>query len=117
MKFGSLLSLVPFFFLRIGLAIQGLCVSIQVLRFFYSRSVKIAIGILIVKVLVTQLCLTLCDSRDCSLPGSTVHGILQAGILQWIAIPSSRGSSDPGIEPGSVALQADSLPSGIALTL
>ena len=48
-----------------------------------------------VKVLVTQLCLTLCDPMDYSLPASTVHGILQARILQWVAIPFSRGSSQP----------------------
>ena len=40
-----------------------------------------------------QLCLTLYDATDCSLPGSSVHGILQARILEWIAVPSSRGSS------------------------
>ena len=44
-------------------------------------------------------------------PGSSVHGILQAGILEWIAIPFSRDLPNPGIEPGSPALQADSLPS------
>ena len=38
-----------------------------------------------------QLCLTLCDSMDCSLPGSSVHGILQAKILEWVAISFSRG--------------------------
>ena len=42
-----------------------------------------------------QLCLTLCDSTDCSPPGSSVHGILQARILEWVAIPFSRGSSQP----------------------
>ena len=42
-----------------------------------------------------QLCLILCDPMDCSLPGSSVHGILQAGILEWIAMASSRGSSWP----------------------
>ena len=46
---------------------------------------------------------------DCSSPGSSVLEILQARILDWVAIPSSRGSS-PGIEPGPPALQADSLP-------
>ena len=45
--------------------------------------------------LVTQLCLTLCSLRDCSVPGSFVCGILQAGILEWVAIPFSRGSSQP----------------------
>ena len=46
-------------------------------------------------VLVYQLCLTLCDPVDCSPPGSSVHGILQARILEWVAFPSSRGSSRP----------------------
>ena len=46
-----------------------------------------------------------------SLPGSSVHGFLQARRLEWVAISFSRGSSQPGIEPGSHALQADSLPS------
>ena len=48
-----------------------------------------------VKVLVAQWCPTLCDPIDCSLPGSSVHGIFQARILEWIAIPFSRGSSWP----------------------
>ena len=48
-----------------------------------------------VKVLVTQSCLTLCESMDCSLPGSSVHGILQARLLEWVAILFSRGSSWP----------------------
>ena len=45
-----------------------------------------------------------------SLPGSSVHGILQAGILEWVAISSPGDLSDPRIEPTSPALQADSLP-------
>ena len=50
---------------------------------------------------VAQLCLTLCDPMDC-----TVHAILQARILEWVAVPFSRGSS----EPRSLILQADALP-------
>ena len=46
-----------------------------------------------VKVLVTRSCPTLCDPMDCSLPGSSAHGISQARILEWVAIPFSRGSS------------------------
>ena len=46
-------------------------------------------------VLVTQSCPTLWDPMDCSPPGSSVHGILQARILEWVAIPFSRGSSWP----------------------
>ena len=45
--------------------------------------------------LVTKLCLTLCNSLECSPPGSSVHGILQARILEWVAISFSRGSSGP----------------------
>ena len=86
-----------------------------------------------VKVLVSQLCLTLCDTMDCSLPGSSVHKILQARILEWVAIPFSKASSRPRDWPRlcsslvseqvlelkfslhyklmSLALQADPLPS------
>ena len=46
-------------------------------------------------VLATQSCLTLCDPMDCSLPGSSVHRILQVRVLQWVAIPFSRESSQP----------------------
>ena len=46
-------------------------------------------------VLVIQSCLTLCDPMNCSPPISSVHGILQARILEWVAVPSSRGSSLP----------------------
>ena len=62
-------------------------------------------------VLVTQLCPTLCDTVDSSPPGSSVHGILQVRILEWLPFPSSRNLPDPGIEPRSSALQANSLPS------
>ena len=41
---------------------------------------------------VTQLCPILCDPMDCSLPGSSIHGILQSRILEWVDLPSSRGS-------------------------
>ena len=50
---------------------------------------------------VSQLCLTLCDTLDCSLPRSPVHGIFQARILEWVAISSSRGPSWPRNEPTS----------------
>ena len=43
---------------------------------------------------VVQLCLTLCD-MDCSLPGSFVHGVFQARVLEWVAISFTRGSSWP----------------------
>ena len=48
-----------------------------------------------VKVLVAPSCLTPCDPMDWNPPGSSVHGILQARILEWVAISFSRGSSQP----------------------
>ena len=51
-----------------------------------------------------------CDPMDCSLPGSSAHGILQARILEWVGIPSPGDLPDTGMEPGSPAMQADSLP-------
>ena len=56
-----------------------------------------------------QSCPTVCDHMDCSLPGSSVHGFLQARILEWVAT-SPGDLPDPGIKPGSSAMQAGSLP-------
>ena len=53
---------------------------------------------------VTQSCLTLCDPTDCSLPGSSVHGIFQARVLEWVAFPSPGNLPDPGVEPRSPTL-------------
>ena len=61
--------------------------------------------------LVTQLCLTLCNPMDCGPPGSSVHGILQARILEWVACPPPVDLPNPGIEPRPPTLQAESLPS------
>ena len=58
---------------------------------------------------VAQLCPTLCHPMDCSLSGSSVHGIFQTRVLEWIAISFSRGSSQPRNRTGSPALQADAL--------
>ena len=52
-------------------------------------------GNVCVYALVTQSCSTLCDPMDCRPPSFSVHGILQARILEWIAIPFFRGSSQP----------------------
>ena len=62
-----------------------------------------------VKVLGAQSCPTLCDPIDCSPPGSSIHGILQARILDWIPFPSPEYLPNPGIEAESPVLQADSL--------
>ena len=53
---------------------------------------------------------TFCDPMGCSPPGSSVHGIFKARILEWGVIPFPGDLPDPGIEPGSPALLADSLP-------
>ena len=60
---------------------------------------------------VAQLCPNLCDPMDSGLPGSFVHGIFQARVLEWVAISFSRGPPDPGMEPGFPTLQADGFPS------
>ena len=60
-------------------------------------------------VLIAQLCLTLYDSMDCSPLGFSVHGIYQARILEWLPFPSPADLPNPGIEPGSPALQVDAL--------
>ena len=56
---------------------------------------------------VTQLCLTFCDPMD-----YTIHGMLQARILEWVAFPFSRGSSQPRDQTQVPSLQVDSLPAG-----
>ena len=57
-----------------------------------------------IKLYRLQSCPTLCDPMDCSPQGSSVHGILQARILEWVAMPSSREEDLPnlGIEPTSL---------------
>ena len=57
----------------------------------------------VVKVLVTQLHLTLCDPMECSPPGFSVHWISQARILEWVATPFSRDLPNPGIKLRSSA--------------
>ena len=61
--------------------------------------------------LVAQSCPTLCGPMDYSPSGSSVHGILQARVLEWVAMTSPEDLPNLGKEPGSPALQADSLPS------
>ena len=64
--------------------------------------------------LVIKSWLTLTTPWTRNLPGSSVHGILQARILEWVAIPFFREFRDPGIEPRSSTLQADSLPTELS---
>ena len=53
-------------------------------------------------VLVAQSCPTLCNPMDCSRPGSSVHKIFQARVLEWVAFPTSRDLPSPGTEPTSL---------------
>ena len=69
--------------------------------------VYLIIGWLVVLVVIMS---DSCDAIDCNLSGSSVHGILWARILEWFGISSPGDLPDPGIEPGSPVLQADSLP-------
>ena len=63
---------------------------------------------MVVCVLVTQSCLTLCNATDFSLPGSSCHGIVRQEYWSGLVVPSPGDLVDPGIESGSPALQADS---------
>ena len=63
-------------------------------RKFYESSF-LHLPILKVEVFFVHSCLTLCNPVTYSVPGSSVHGVLQASILEWVAIPFSRGSSRP----------------------
>ena len=74
----------------------------------WKLGIRKAKGIVKVKVLVAQLCLTLCDPMNYSLPGSFVHGNLQARILEWVAVPFSQVPSEPRDQTRSPALQVDS---------
>ena len=62
-----------------------------------------------VKVFATQLCLILCDPLNCSPQGSSIHEILQARILEWVAFPSPGDLPHPRIKLTSPAFQVDSL--------
>ena len=64
-------------------------------RIYYLQQVRRTLRIFPKWSEVTQSCPTLCDPMDCSLPGSSVHGIFQARILEWVAISFSRRTSQP----------------------
>ena len=92
---------------------SNICLINRVIWCLYtsSNSILYLINILysyehkVLKVKVAQSCPTLCDPMD-----YTVHGILQARTLEWVAFPFSRDLPNPGIEPRSPTLQADSWP-------
>ena len=79
-----------------GMGINIYWIILQSLRIIIPESLCYGLNcVKCVKALVTQSCLTLGDPMVCSPPGSSVHGIVQARILEWVAMPSSRGSSQP----------------------
>ena len=81
--------------------------NLNLSEFLLVNSLKTCIGSsLLICVLVTQSCLTV-TAWDCSPPGSSGYGILQARIQEWVAISYSRDLPNPGIEPRSPALQVD----------
>ena len=62
------------------------------IKYILSTEAKAMHSKLFENELVTQLCLALCNPMDCSLTGSSIHGILQARVREWVAISFSRGS-------------------------
>ena len=79
---------------------------------FQRGSINYSIGLCIAKWSeVAQSCLTLCDPMDCSLQCSSVHGVFQARVLEWVAISFSRGSSQPSDQTWVSCMQSDTLPS------
>ena len=86
-----------------------LCMFAVFSCFFLKRKKKKRLSVSYVfSLLVTQSCLILCNPTVCNQPGSSVHGILQARIVEWVVIPGDF--PNPGIKPGFPALQADALP-------
>ena len=70
-------------------------IHVAIIENIMEVSKKLKIELPFVHGKLFQLCPTLCDPTDCSLPGSSVRGILQARILEWVAMPFPRGSSWP----------------------
>ena len=86
-------------------------VKLQLKTSKFRNNKKSATKDTVSKVTVAQSGPTLCDPLNCSPPGSFTHGISQTRILEWVAIPFSRGFPQPRDQPRSRASQADSLPS------
>ena len=104
-----------FYYLRKWMRFILLCFSRYVCRTLQAipSNVCMFINLPVYKhicvVLVAQSCQTLCHPLDCSPPGSSIYGMFQARILEWVAIPFSRKPSSPGIKTQPPSLQADSL--------
>ena len=83
----------------------------QPVIFFISESQHIVIIQSLTCVLLVQSCPTLCNPMDYSPPGSSIHGMLQARILEWVAISFSRGSSQPRDQTWVSCIVGNSFPS------
>ena len=94
------LSLLDFLSIRFGLCVFGRNATEALLCPPPHCILSGDTGDLCSVVCVAQSCPTLCDPVDCSPPGSSVHGILQARVLQRVVMPSSRESPNPGMNPG-----------------
>ena len=81
------------------------------MRYYVRGGTKEEVEIEKVKVLVAQMCPTLCSSVDCRSPGSSVRGILRQEYWTRLPFPSPGDLPDSEIKPRSPALQVDSLPS------
>ena len=81
------------------------------LGYHKNGQLRVALTYINIAVLVTQSCPTLRDPMDCSLSGSSVHGILQARILEWVATPFSKGFSQPRGQTWISCIAGRSLPS------
>ena len=82
------------------------CFCLFIFVLFFSSFIEVTDIHVWVCAPLLQSCLTLCDPRDCSLPGSSIHSVMDSGLL----CSSSGDLLYPGIEPMSPALQVDSLP-------
>ena len=88
----------PHFIAFVPSKISCLYISLFLVSVLFCWSLFLSLGkyyAVLIVVLLTKSCLTLCDPRDCTLPGSSVHGILQARVLEWVTISFSRGPSQP----------------------
>ena len=87
---------------------------IRIFIIYHKRKFRDKSDCVLLLCLVAQTCPTPCNLMDYSPPASSVHGILQVRILEWVAVPSSRGPSRPKNRMGSPALQVDSLPAELS---
>ena len=99
-KYSNMCTLTLYLYAYVYIVCLYICINIRIFTMKWKG-----------KLWVSQSCPTLCGPMDSSQPGSSVHWILQARILKWVAIPFSRGSFQSGKKLNSPTLQAAFLPS------